>query len=73
MLGAVVLGLFAIWRRIKLCHHSTSQTVDGSFELSTTHNNKGHYVQSEDAVDENSQVDSEGTNGLDWKVITHEL
>lgn len=66
LLGAVLLGFLALWGRIKLCHHNTSQTVDGSCELPTAHNNKGHYAQGEDAVDEKSQVESEGTNGLGW-------
>ena len=66
LLVAVVLGLLAKWGRIKLCHHGTFQTGVGSFELSTAHNNKGHYARSEDAMDEGSQVESEGTNGLGW-------
>jgi len=69
LLGAVVLGLFALWGHLKRCHGSTSQTVGGTFELSTACNNKGHYAQSEGSMDDESQVESEGTNGLGWDKV----
>lgn len=57
--GAVVLGLLAQWKRIKLCLHRITQTVLGSFQLATARNNAVHCAQGEDTMDEESQVESE--------------
>ena len=51
-----------VWGLITLFRNRTSQPSGGTYELPSAHNNKG----SGDAMGEDSQLESEGTNGLRW-------